>query len=62
VTVLRCPVCDGRGVVTKGFYNPWPFFTGIDTTPDKCRTCEGSGVVEVGRCDDSPTTVRVRPA
>lgn len=45
-TLNKCPVCDGRGIVSNGFYNT---ITGYGTTnsitPDKCRSCDGVGVI-----------------
>lgn len=42
----RCPVCGGNGQVPNGFYlqtgGQW---TTSSTTPEKCRTCKGEGVV-----------------
>lgn len=47
MTVFRCPVCDGRGIVPNGFYravgvNEW---VSGSTTPETCRSCGGCGVV-----------------
>lgn len=45
-TLNKCPVCEGRGIVPNGFYNT---VTGYGTTnsiaPDKCRSCDGVGVI-----------------
>lgn len=41
-----CPVCNGRGDVSQGFYDISPYFestTGI--YPVTCRTCNGQGVL-----------------
>ena len=41
---FRCPVCGGRGVVPGGFYSN----LGISATaagPERCRSCDGTGVV-----------------
>lgn len=43
--LVKCPVCEGRGQVPKGFY--------LDSMPtmsagvpyDKCRRCNGSGTI-----------------
>uniref|UniRef100_A0A6M3KZ78 Putative chaperone n=1 Tax=viral metagenome TaxID=1070528 RepID=A0A6M3KZ78_9ZZZZ len=42
----RCPICNGNGLVTNGFYyqtgGQWA--TG-DVVPEKCRSCDGTGIV-----------------
>lgn len=42
----QCPVCGGNGFVANGFYNQvggeW---STSDATPEKCRSCDGSGIV-----------------
>lgn len=43
---MRCPVCGGNGQVPNGFYEQ----TGgrwitASTTPEKCRACDGRGIV-----------------
>jgi len=40
-----CPVCQGRGSVPMGFYNPNNQGTANSTAPDQCRSCAGTGVV-----------------
>ena len=45
--VQRCPVCMGRGLVPNNFYATT---SGIGSTtqtylPEKCRTCNGAGVI-----------------
>lgn len=41
-----CPVCLGKGIVPNGFYlyphNQW---FSSSTSPEKCKSCQGSGVV-----------------
>ena len=41
-----CPVCGGNGLVPNGFYSQtggqW---STTDTTPEECRTCNGTGIV-----------------
>lgn len=41
---VKCPVCEGKGLVPAGFYNissaPVP-----RTSPEQCRTCAGTGVL-----------------
>lgn len=45
VTMQKCPVCMGVGVLPIGFYN----MTGIRSTtgasPEQCRSCGGRGIV-----------------
>lgn len=42
-----CPVCQGRGIVPNGFYNRTELqWSSTDATPEKCRTCNGIGVIE----------------
>lgn len=42
----RCPVCDGHGFVSAGFYNTANgyYFTG-GTELETCRACNGTGIV-----------------
>ena len=44
-TPHRCPVCDGRGSVPRGFY--MTYLTGSSTSamPEVCRSCAGLGVL-----------------
>lgn len=45
----KCPVCDGRGFVPNGFYNTFSQgYISVNTSPETCRTCNGSGVVWCG--------------
>jgi len=47
-TVVRCPVCDGRGTAPYGFYPGQPRdATGVDQTT-QCRSCMGRGIVVGG--------------
>lgn len=42
----KCPVCDGRGFVPNGFYNTTTQeYVSVNTTPETCRSCGGTGVV-----------------
>lgn len=43
----KCPVCDGRGNVPRGFYdcNPILHNTSTDCSPEVCKSCGGSGIV-----------------
>jgi hypothetical protein len=41
-----CPVCLGNGMVANGFYNQvGGLWSTSDATPEKCRSCNGTGVV-----------------
>ena len=41
-----CPVCGGNGLVPNGFYMQTSgHWSSSDATPEKCRTCNNSGVV-----------------
>lgn len=41
----KCPVCEGRGVVAQGFYNPYSHSMTSSLAPDKCKTCDGDGII-----------------
>ena len=41
-----CPICNGNGLVPNGFYTQVSGQWGTtDATPEKCRTCNGIGIV-----------------
>jgi len=40
-----CPVCQGRGLVPIGFYNPGNETLSSSTMPERCRSCNGTGVL-----------------
>jgi hypothetical protein len=42
---LLCPVCNGRGTVPAGFYDPGLGCT--NTSAEKCRSCQGQGYILV---------------
>ena len=46
-TPFCCPVCGGNGLVSRGFYNQTSGYwsTGSVTPFEKCRSCDGTGVV-----------------
>jgi hypothetical protein len=47
MSVYKCPVCEGRGIVKCGFYSV-PFGFPISTnnvSQEICRSCSGSGLV-----------------
>jgi DnaJ-class molecular chaperone len=42
-----CPVCNGNGKVSGGFYDhpgDYPYWTS-DHTMEVCRTCQGRGII-----------------
>lgn len=46
--VQCCPVCHGRGIVSRGFYRvpaDQPTFTDSSTGPETCRQCKGGGLL-----------------
>jgi len=47
---VLCPVCNGVGQVSAGFYNrgeDYPYWVVVSANPEKCRSCDGKGWVEV---------------
>jgi len=47
---VLCPVCNGNGLVSAGFYKhpgDHPEWTSGTTDPEQCRSCGGKGWVEV---------------
>ena len=52
---VLCPVCNGVGKVSSGFYNrsgDCPYWTSSGVNPEVCRGCNGVGWVEIGNADD----------
>jgi len=41
----KCPVCEGRGNLPVGFYNPYGLGVTANTSPERCKTCNGDGVI-----------------
>jgi len=41
----RCPVCEGKGIVSQGFYSLKEVFSSHNTAEETCRSCEGKGYV-----------------
>lgn len=39
---VRCPICDGRATVERGFYRDEP---SAGSPYVKCRSCYGTGIV-----------------
>lgn len=40
-----CPVCDGKGFVPSGFYEPVEMWASSSASNQQCRTCNGTGLV-----------------
>ena len=61
-SALKCPVCNGKGVVNYNFYDIVNFeSTAKDFSPISCRTCFGAGIIKVGsHCSVSESLSRIR--
>jgi len=66
VKAVLCPVCNGVGQVSAGFYDrggDWPHWVSSGITPEICRSCDGKGWVEVHMsgleesCNPCPVTL-----
>lgn len=45
-TPHTCPICGGNGIVPNGFYSSLnETYTVISTAPEKCKSCNGTGIV-----------------
>jgi len=45
-TPHKCPICNGRGIVSNGFYSATEeCWSTTSADPEKCRSCSGQGVV-----------------
>ena len=54
---VLCPVCNGVGQVSAGFYSrggDCPYWVSSTVNPEICRSCDGKGWVEVR--EDKPIT------
>ena len=43
----KCPVCNGNGLVSGGFYShpgDYPVWSSLNTM-EMCRTCDGRGII-----------------
>lgn len=43
----KCPICNGNGIVSGGFYDhpgDYPHWT-ADHTMETCRSCQGTGLI-----------------
>ena len=55
---VLCPVCNGNGQVSNGFYShpgDYPYWVTGGTGTEECRSCKGKGWVEVQ--EDEPTYI-----
>ena len=55
-----CPVCNGVGKVSSGFYNrsgDCPYWVSSGVNPEVCRGCNGVGWVEVDNADNRLTPI-----
>jgi len=41
----RCPICNGNGWVTGGFYNSVGETTISSLAAEICRACKGTGII-----------------
>jgi len=41
----KCPVCEGSGIVPSGFYLKTGDSWTSNTTSEKCRACDGKGII-----------------
>ena len=52
---VLCPVCNGVGRVSSGFYNrsgDCSYWVSSGGNPEVCRSCNSKGWVEIGNADD----------
>ena len=42
-----CPVCGGKGLVPRGFYDVSSNLSTTSATPETCRSCGGKGYIIV---------------
>ncbi len=42
----KCPICEGRGILPNGFYNPLPLGSTTSTAPEICKRCGGIGTIK----------------
>ena len=47
MTVERCPVCGGNGLVDSGFYLCAGSFEPSSAEPETCRSCDGKGYLVI---------------
>lgn len=40
-----CPVCQGRGIVPAGLYDSTSNYCISNRTTERCRQCDGTGLV-----------------
>lgn len=44
-TPHRCPICNGSGIVSPGFYNSTSGFSTSNASSEPCRQCCGTGII-----------------
>lgn len=51
MSVVKCPVCNGTGLVSvpPNIPGDLPRFVYGETGPWTCRTCQGSGIIQEGK-------------
>lgn len=59
MSVHKCPVCEGRGLVPAGFYYQNSLPTAVNTCPETCRSCNGKGVIFDTDCFDPYTNTNL---
>ena len=48
ITQQRCPICEGHGIVSGGFYTSLAGCGGASTvSTEQCKNCNGQGIVYV---------------
>lgn len=44
----KCPVCEGKGLVSGGFYTSVGVSSVSNHTTEPCRSCDGKGIIQGG--------------
>lgn len=40
-----CPICQGKGKVSGGFYNSVGGYSTSNCAAEQCRSCNGTGII-----------------